>query len=239
MNNLKNKIIFIKNYTNNIYFVKNDTKKYLSIIEMEYDNEITITTNVLLSYKYTEHIYKHFENIILKPKIKIEKNIHINNIIIIDDITNVYTINIKVNNVDNNFLHYDYDKSLFKNDTRKLGEIYKLKHKLDSITSNVDKTDEFSVMMRDKFYQIFFTDMLEYIELIKEAGLYEQYLSIIYFYSTEKLLCNKEKIENCECPICLNEKTQYKPYNCCHTICSDCFTQWHKINNTCSLCRST
>ena len=110
---------------------------------------------------------------------------------------------------------------------------------MDSIIFNFDKTDEFGIMMRDKFYQIFFTNILEYIELIKEAGLYEQYLSIIYFYSTEKLLCNKEKIENCECPICLSEKTQYKAYNCCHTICSDCFTQWHKINNTCSLCRST
>ena len=65
-------------------------------------------------------------------------------------------------------------------------------------------------MMRNKFYQIFFTDMLEYIELLKEANLYEQYLSIIYFYSTEKLLNDKEKIEGCECPICLNEKRSDK-----------------------------
>ena len=120
MNNLKNKIIFIKNYTNNIYFVKKNGKKYLSIIEMEYDNEITITTNVLLSYKYTEHVYKHFENVILKPKDKIEKNIHINNIINIDDITNVYTINNKLNNIDDNLLHHDYETSLFKTDTKKL-----------------------------------------------------------------------------------------------------------------------
>ena len=239
MNKLKNKIIFIKDYTNNIYFVKKNGKKYLTLYELECNNEITITTNILLSYKYTEHIYKHFENIILKPKVKIEKNIHINNIVIIDDIKNVYTVNIKVNNIDNNLLHYDYDTSLFKNDTRKLGEIYKLKHKLNSIIFNFNKTDEFGIMMRDKFYQIFFTNILEYIELIKEAGLYEQYLSIIYFYSTEKLLNDKEKIEGCECPICLLTVTQYKVYKCSHAICSDCLTQWNKINNTCSLCRST
>ena len=76
-------------------------------------------------------------------------------------------------------------------------------------------------------------------ELLKEANLYEQYLSIIYFYSTEKLLSDEEKIEGCECPISLNEKTQYKAHKCCHTICSDCFTQWNKINNTFPLCRST
>ena len=235
MNNLKNKIIFIKNYTNNIYFVKNDGKKYLTINEMECDNEIIITTNVLLSYEYTEHIYKHFENVILKPKIKIEKNIHINNIIIIDDITNVYTINNKVNNVDNNLLHHNYETSLFKTNTKKLREIYKLQHKLDSITSNFDKTDEIGIMMRDKFYQIFFTDILQYTDLI----MYKQYKLIIYFYSTERLLNGKQKIENCECAICLLTVTQYKAYKCSHSICSDCFTQWNKINNTCSLCRST
>ena len=144
MDNLKDKIIFIKNCNNNLYFVKKDGKKYLTINEMECDNEITITTNVLLSYQYTEHIYKHFENVILKPKnnIKLEKNIYTDNIIIIDDITNVYTINNKVNTIDNTLLHHDYEATLFKTDTKKLGEIYKLKHKLDSITSNFDKTDE-------------------------------------------------------------------------------------------------
>ena len=49
MGNLKNKIIFIKNYSNSLYFVKKNGKKYLSIIDMECDNEIKITTNVLLS----------------------------------------------------------------------------------------------------------------------------------------------------------------------------------------------
>ena len=75
MKNLKEKIIFIKNYNNYIYFVKNDCKECFTTNEMECDNEITITTNVLLSYQYTEHIYKHFEIVILKPKnnIKLEK----------------------------------------------------------------------------------------------------------------------------------------------------------------------
>ena len=48
MDNLKDKIIFIKNCNNNLYFVKKDGKKYLTINEMECDNEITITTNTII-----------------------------------------------------------------------------------------------------------------------------------------------------------------------------------------------
>ena len=59
---------------------------------------------------------------------------------------------------------------------------------MNSLTSNFNKTDEFSIMMRDKFYELFFGYILQYHDLLKEAGLYEHYLIIIFFYPTEKLL---------------------------------------------------
>ena len=60
MDNLRYKRIFIKDYDNNIYHVKNDGKKYLTLIQIECDNELKISNDILLISSNDALIYKHF-----------------------------------------------------------------------------------------------------------------------------------------------------------------------------------
>jgi hypothetical protein len=81
---------------------------------------------------------------------------------------------------------------------------------------------------------------INYIEIIKNIGKYETYLSIKdeYINNIHKNL----KIVLCECPVCLFDDIKvYKNfYTCSHPICYDCYYKWgdNNKNASCPLCRA-
>ena len=101
-------------------------------------------------------LYKHF-NVTHTNNFKIlklYKNTYIKRIIIINNLYNVYTKTIEIN--DNIFyysLHYDYENSLFNKNIKRLVYNSYFKNTIESILLYIDSNDKAIINLRNAYYK--------------------------------------------------------------------------------------
>ena len=207
---------------------------------MKCDKELKISNNILLISCSDASIYKHLnisdahndDNIQTTFKIYIKN--YIDNITIIENLENVSIITSKIDNTFINELCYDYQNSLFyKNDKILSYKIY-IKNCIESVIRHLNSTNYNTIKRRDEFYNLHLKNIFNHqIEIIKthdDKELYQNYLIILKKYEKISIL------NDCECPICLLNVTQYTFYKCNHFLCSECHQKWSV--KTCPICRS-
>ena len=239
--NLQGKHIFIQNYDNSIYYANHDDdEKYIYLIQMNCDKNTIIDNLKLLDNTTDILIYKHYDltksNIILK----LHKKSYANKIIIIDNLYDVYTVTKQINN--NIFyysLHYNYEYSLFHTNEKRL--IFKnyLKNTILVLLSHINSNNKRIITLRNIYYKLHIKNLKDWqIDIIKEdSETYTKFLILVQKYEHNTNLY-RDTLLNCECNICLENKTIHTFYRYCeHYFCSECYTNWNIIKKTCPMCR--
>ena len=239
--NLQGKRIFIKNYDNLIYYVKSDDDKYIRLIQMNCDKNTIIENLKLLDNTNNILLYKHFnETHTDNYKIlKLYKKTYVTQIIIITNLYDIYTITKQINN--NIFyytLHYDYEHSLFNTNEKRL--IYKnyFKNTIESLLLHINSNEQRIILLRNIYYKQHLKCLKGWeIDILKEdCESYNKYLILIEKYENNNQPY-RDTLLNCDCGICLENKTIHTYYRCDHYFSSNCFNEWNSIKITCQMCR--
>ena len=163
----------------------------------------------------------------------------IKRIIIINNLYNVYTKTIEINNnIFNYSLHYDYENSLFNKNVKRLVYNSYLKNTIESILLYIDSNDKAINSLRNAYYNTHLKNIKEWeIEIMKtdDIDTYNKYLILVQSYEHNNHLYRNTI--NDECPVCITDTKVHTFYRCEHYICSECYTKWNTIKKNCPICR--